>query len=247
MTRKASYLRVEEYLMDLIKTKKLNEGDRIPTVSELCEMFSVSEMTVHKALTHLADNQVIERIKGQGSFVKPFMVERQILKMQSFTEEVSKYGMKVSTKLICYSVVNSDKHKSIQEKLKLKSGDLIHCFSRLRLVDGVPYAYSLNYVSVNAVSNIDIKCLETSLYNYLQEDLGYKLGYNETIISVIPAEIEEVYTNLNLKKSSLVVLSAHVSYFESNVPFEYTETFYIPERYKFSYNCYRDNKNGRES
>ncbi|WP_420489382.1 GntR family transcriptional regulator, partial [Neobacillus niacini] len=52
--------------MDQIKQGHLMEGDRVPSEMELVEKFDVSRITSKKALDLLAQNNIIERIRGKG-------------------------------------------------------------------------------------------------------------------------------------------------------------------------------------
>jgi GntR family transcriptional regulator of arabinose operon len=63
------YQKVQDYLRELIESDGLKEGDRIPTEKELMERFNVSKITVVNALTGLANEKIITRVPGRGSFV----------------------------------------------------------------------------------------------------------------------------------------------------------------------------------
>jgi GntR family transcriptional regulator, arabinose operon transcriptional repressor len=63
------YEKIYEYIIDQIKQGHLMEGDRVPSEKELAEEFDVSRITSKKALDLLAQNNIIERIRGKGSFV----------------------------------------------------------------------------------------------------------------------------------------------------------------------------------
>lgn len=63
------YEKIYEYIIDQIKQGNLMEGDRVPSEKELAEKFDVSRITSKKALDLLAQNNIIERIRGKGSFV----------------------------------------------------------------------------------------------------------------------------------------------------------------------------------
>lgn len=63
------YEKIYEYIIDQIKQGNLMKGDRVPSEKELAEEFDVSRITSKKALDLLAQNNIIERIRGKGSFV----------------------------------------------------------------------------------------------------------------------------------------------------------------------------------
>jgi GntR family transcriptional regulator, arabinose operon transcriptional repressor len=63
------YEKIYEYIIDQIKQGHLMEGDRVLSEKELAVEFDVSRITSKKALDLLAQNNIIERIRGKGSFV----------------------------------------------------------------------------------------------------------------------------------------------------------------------------------
>lgn len=63
------YQKIQDYIRELIETEGLKEGDRIPTEKELMEKFNVSKITVVNALSGLANEKIISRVPGRGSFV----------------------------------------------------------------------------------------------------------------------------------------------------------------------------------
>ncbi|MFD0711580.1 GntR family transcriptional regulator [Paenibacillus sp. GCM10027626] len=63
------YKKVQDYIRELIHTENLVAGDRIPTEKELMERFQVSKITVVNAMAGLANENVITRVPGRGSFV----------------------------------------------------------------------------------------------------------------------------------------------------------------------------------
>ncbi|WP_211746111.1 GntR family transcriptional regulator [Paenibacillus sp. Marseille-Q4541] len=63
------YQQIQEYIRHVIASENMKPGDRIPTEKELMEQFQVSKITVANALTGLANEKLIARVPGKGSFV----------------------------------------------------------------------------------------------------------------------------------------------------------------------------------
>ncbi|WP_169083531.1 GntR family transcriptional regulator [Paenibacillus sp. PL91] len=63
------YQKVQDYIRELIASEGLKAGDRIPTEKELMKLFNVSKITVVNAMVGLANDRVITRVPGKGSFV----------------------------------------------------------------------------------------------------------------------------------------------------------------------------------
>ena len=63
------YAKIQNYILEAIKSGQYEPGSKLPTEKELSEMFSVSRITVNKALKELAVAGVVEGVRGRGTFV----------------------------------------------------------------------------------------------------------------------------------------------------------------------------------
>ncbi len=67
--KEAKYLVVKQAIKEQIENGTLKVNDKLPTEAEYVEMFQVSTITVRRALTELADEGYIKRLKHKGTFV----------------------------------------------------------------------------------------------------------------------------------------------------------------------------------
>ena len=67
---KPMYEQIYDDLYEQIQNKVYKDGDRVPSEKELAEMYNVSRITSKKALELLANEGLIVRKPGKGSFVK---------------------------------------------------------------------------------------------------------------------------------------------------------------------------------
>lgn len=63
------YETVKQALLHQIRSGELRPGDKLPKEEDLMKQFHVSGITIRKAMTELANEGVITRIKRKGSFV----------------------------------------------------------------------------------------------------------------------------------------------------------------------------------
>ncbi|GLX70307.1 GntR family transcriptional regulator [Paenibacillus glycanilyticus] len=69
MKKTALYKQIQLEIKDRIASGQLRPLDRIPSEQELMDEFKVSKITVKNALTELADEGLVTRIQGKGTFV----------------------------------------------------------------------------------------------------------------------------------------------------------------------------------
>jgi GntR family transcriptional regulator, arabinose operon transcriptional repressor len=70
------YEKIYHFIINQINQGLLKQGDRIPSEKALAEEFNVSRITSKKALDLLAQNKIITRIRGKGSFVAEHQAEK---------------------------------------------------------------------------------------------------------------------------------------------------------------------------
>lgn len=63
------YKQIYKSILNQITRGELSKGQKVPSEQELAETFNVSRITSKKALDLLAQNEIIERVQGKGSFV----------------------------------------------------------------------------------------------------------------------------------------------------------------------------------
>jgi GntR family histidine utilization transcriptional repressor len=97
----AHYLRVKKFVTAQIASGVLTTGARVPSENELARKFKLARMTVNRALRELAEEGVLERVAGSGTFVAEQRVHAHPLEVHSIAEEIRarghEYGARVVT------------------------------------------------------------------------------------------------------------------------------------------------------
>src|ERR687890_293279 len=154
-TGQTRYRAIEQYLRALVE--RAGPGDPLPSEAELCERFSVSRMTVRQALQELTNDGLVERRRGQGTFVAHRPVHRRPGVFLSFTEEMNRRGGQGTSRLLRAGL--DDPRRPEAEDLGLAPGGQVVRVVRVRLADGVPVA-------------LEDAALVPELAGVLEEDLG---------------------------------------------------------------------------
>ena len=92
------YLEIADYLRDLIADAQL--GDRLPSDAELCDRFGVSRMTARQAVNVLANERLLVRKRGSGTFVTGRRVPRALGSPLSFSESMRRRGMEPTSRVL---------------------------------------------------------------------------------------------------------------------------------------------------
>ena len=67
-------------IQNLIEEEKLQEGDAIPTESQLSNLYGVSRVTVRRAITELVNEKTLNSVKVSGTYVRSRKFEHNLFK-----------------------------------------------------------------------------------------------------------------------------------------------------------------------
>ena len=130
------YRQIEQVLRERIAT--LRPGERLPSDAELCAEFGVSRMTARNAMQRLAEDGLIARQPGRGSFVAEPPAHRRANRLMTFTQEMRRAGRVPSSRLLTRVIRPSTTGEA--GSLGIPVGQPVVHLRRLRLADGEPIA-----------------------------------------------------------------------------------------------------------
>ena len=132
-----------QQLMDDIKldisNQKYRHGDKIPSETELAEIYNVSRITVRRAVSELCDEGYLAKHQGKGTFVTPPKITRKIMQdthVHSFTATCAMSGMQPGGRTVGIRIVPSRQEE--QHFLKLPKDSNVIYLQRIRTAGGDP-------------------------------------------------------------------------------------------------------------
>lgn len=181
------YHMVKEGLISIIRERGLKPGDLLPTESELEEMFHVSRTTIRTAINELQHEGYIVKQQGRGTFVASNSYAECTALLQSFYEDATQRGNKVTTMLISAELIIPE--ETVQEMLEIPREEVLK-IQRVRYSDGEPIQLSTSYMPRGTYEKFpwrEIDFSVTSLYKEL-EKAGVDLDNGEEIWEVCAAD-----------------------------------------------------------
>jgi GntR family transcriptional regulator len=128
--------RIEQVLRERITAMK--PGDRLPSDAELVAEFGVSRMTARNAMQRLAEEGLVARHPGRGSFVAPAAPHRRTDRLLTFTSEMLRRGRTPSSRLLARVVRPATRGEAAA--LEIPTGESVVEVRRIRLADDEPIA-----------------------------------------------------------------------------------------------------------
>ncbi|MEA2631039.1 MAG: GntR family transcriptional regulator [Chloroflexota bacterium] len=130
------YRQIEQALRARIST--LRPGERLPSDAQLCAEFGVSRMTARNAMDRLADDGLIAREPGRGSFVAERPAHRRANRLMTFTQEMRRAGRAPSSRMLTRVIRPSTLTEAASLGIPARQ-PIVH-LRRLRQADGDPIA-----------------------------------------------------------------------------------------------------------
>jgi GntR family transcriptional regulator len=221
------YLEIADYLRRLIAASR--PGDRLPSEAELCERFGVSRMTVRQAVQLLANERLLVRRRGEGTFTAPRVVARLLGSPLSFTESMRRRGLRASSRMLHAGWI--DPSPEDRAALRLPVGSRAIVVERLRLADDQPMAIERVVAPPTCAGILEEDLVGGSLHDAF-ERLGRIPTRAQARVSARPAsDIERRL--LGLDPDGVVLSERRTIDDQDGVPIEHTETLYAAERYEF--------------
>lgn len=224
------YLQIHNQLRQEIEDGKWRIGDKLPSERDLAICFKVSRMTLRQAVQTLADEGVLERKIGSGTYVAAKKVQESLKGTTSFTEIVRGQGKVPSSNAVSFFVTQPS--ASEMERLNLTANDKILKVERIRFANDVPICFEVMALPYEMVKNFNKTEVTNSFYETLQTKGNYKIGSSEQNISATLAK-ERTADFLNIKKGEAMLKLIQVTYLEDGRPFELVRSYYVGNRFEF--------------
>lgn len=208
-------------------------NEKLPFEKEICSKYNASKMTVKKALDLLVSEGLIVKRRGSGTFIKD-ITEKEIHgiidKKQFAGLTYNNIEHKVTTKVLEFAVINAD--EKISSMLKIEVGDFVYLINRVRYVDKEPLVMEKTYMPLSVIPGVKMKDVEGSIYNYIREELGFKIqSAHSTIRADKSSESDRKY--LKLKSDEPIIEVERVAYLDNGKAFEYSFARHRYDKYEF--------------
>jgi GntR family transcriptional regulator len=226
------YYQIQRALMEKIRSGELAEGDSLDSEEELARVYQVSRMTARQALHGLKTSGYAFSQKGRGTFVTRPKMEKNIMHLRGFTEDMKQRGMVPSSRVIEQTVIKAT--EDLAEKLRVAPGEAVMLLRRLRLADGTPMALEESNIPLKFFPGLErVSFAKQSLYHVLRENYGVRVAWADEVIEALPATREESEL-LTIPKRASVLSISRVIMTTEETPIEVACSRYRGDRYRAS-------------
>ncbi len=166
------YYQLENLLREKILSGAFGAGDRLPTESDLIRDYGVSRITVRQALAALAEEGLIERRQGRGTFAAERRAQRRpfesAIHFTGSLDELIDMALDTPIRVLETTRIEADQREA--ELLGLQAGEPVYRFKRLRLREDNPFSLIVNYLPAEIGARItDEELSSSSLLRLLRQ------------------------------------------------------------------------------
>ena len=229
--------RVYLRLSDRIATGDLRPGARLPAEPLLAADYSVSRVTIRRALARLAADGAVERRPGVGNFVRqPAGTPISAVDIADVFANLREMGRSTDVRLLSFGYVPAP--PPVAEQLGLGDAALVQRSVRVRSIAGAPFSYLTTHVPEQIGRTYSEADLASVALLTLLERSGLVLaGARQTIgVSIAGPDVARA---LELEIGAPLLSLTRVVYGRDGRGIEHLHGLYRPDRFTFKIDLLR--------
>lgn len=200
----------------------------LPSENELKERYGCSRTTVRRALSLLAVDGYVQAQQGKGvRVIRDVSSEppRGIDGLETFKEIAQRRGFSLVTKTNVFEMLEAT--EEIARITGFPVGSDLTRVKRIRYADGVAVGSDDSYYLSSEVPGLTAEIANNSIYQYLEEGLGIKIGSGSRDVTIEHPTREDLRCLDIGDFNALAVVRGKTYNIDGNL-MEYTETKQIP-------------------
>lgn len=217
---------IEKYIED----HALQQGDKLPVLETLMAQFEVSKSTITKSLDLLERKGVVFQVRGSGIFVRRHKRKGYIslLSNQGFKKDLEDY--KITSKVIELEVRTPTQEAA--HNLNIGLDEEVYYVKRVRYIQEQTLCLEESYYNKSIVTYLNNEIVTESIFNYIKEGLGLKVGFSDVYLHVDKLNEEEA-EYLGLQNGDPKLLVETVFHLTNGQPFNFSKVTYNYQQSQF--------------
>lgn len=220
------YREIEQTLRSRIAS--LRPGQRLPSDADLCAEFGVSRMTARHAMSQLAEEGLVRRDPGRGTFVAEPPMHRRATFLMTFSHEMRRQGRLPSSRVVARLVRPPRQPERVD--LRLSRTDEIVELRRVRLADGLPLALEVAVLAPRCIAPVLGADLEAGSLHEALIAAGIVPSRGTSSIRAEAADVDDAAL-LEVIAGEPMLVERRLILDQRGRPIERTESRYAADRY----------------
>jgi GntR family transcriptional regulator len=218
------YRQIKLLITQSLVSGEWGPGDPLPSEIELAGRYSVSQGTVRKAMSELADENLLIRFQGKGTFVASHAEERSKFHFLRLTPDRGELK-ELSAELLEFGRLRAD--AAAAKLLRLPAGGGLCLIRRVMMLSDRPVVYEevrLPARRFKGLSAAVIQRHECMLYSMYESGFGVRILHADERLKAVAAP-REAASALGVAAGASVLLIERVAYTYTEEPAELRRTW----------------------
>jgi DNA-binding GntR family transcriptional regulator len=230
------YSKISLLIRNRIQSGQYERGQKLPTEDEFVKEFGASKITIRHALSRLAEEGLIERFRGRGTFVAEKLALKEkftVTNLHDIVRALESSAIK-SIEIERLQVSETRIPREITNFFNLSGDDTITRVQRVIWHDKVPIAFHENYLTADLARHITKKNLyrKRSIIKLLKEEIGLVVGKGEMYFEAVGID-GEIAPFLHCQSLNPVINIRVFFRSDSDEPIEIVNYFVRSEYFKY--------------
>lgn len=236
------YHQIYVLIRDKILSGAYTNRSMIPTEKEMEKTFSVSRITVKRALDELAKEGLVTRQRGRGTMVTfTAPVSSDFGNMEGLLEDMLTIALETKVRILEFDYTEASPR--VTDALKLPPASIVQRAVRTRTKDGTPFSYVITYVPEDIGSSFGRDDLKDQPILALIEKAGVSIARARQTVTATLAD-GTTGPALNIGIGSPLLKVSRIVYDENDRPVEYIIIYYWPGLYRLNLDLSRITSEG---
>lgn len=225
------YILISNDIREKIMSGIYTVNEKLPSEKEMGTNYGVSKMTIKRALDILVVEGLIIKRRGSGTYVKDLGVNqmKHIHLANQFSGMTAwNTGKEIKSNVLNFSVEKAT--EKIASHLNIAEDSFIYDVHRVRIVEGIPTVIERTYMPIDVIPSLTLEDVENSIYQYIEEKLGYVIQSTHRTVSVRKATDFEA-ANLEIEKGDPVAVAEQVGFLNTGEAFELSTSIHRHDYY----------------
>ncbi|KRN88410.1 GntR family transcriptional regulator [Ligilactobacillus ceti] len=210
---------------------------KLPDERTLSAEYDVSRSSVKRALNRMANDGLIFKKRGSGTFINPLYLKNESIfnyeesSNLGVTDNFKMDGKRPTTTVLDFEVISPT--EELQRDLFLKPDDFVYKIIRLRSFDDKPFMIETGFIPIKIAPQLSRSQIEKSIFNYMQNEHNQSVTKSFLSVFAEPSTTED-QNLLNLKPTEPVGIMEGIFFLDNGTPFEFSHMRFHYDYLKFN-------------
>ena len=227
------YAQLEDILKSNISNGYWKDNQMIPSENELAKTYGISRVTVRAVINSLANDGLLYRVQGKGTFVSKAKLEMYGPAWGGVSRQLILAGKNISTDILDYSVTEAT--EGISRKLNISRESPLRYICRLRYADNEPISIHRTWIPYHLCEDLTVNDVSSKqLCDVMEQKYGLHSRSIKESLEVVPATQFEAKL-LNIEVGAPVILMEGLGFDKNNRPYQLAKIVFSGDRVKLKF------------